>query len=177
METMQELTRRLHRLQAAEQCRNVAGKLAFYLTAFRAEDAASLWADRDDCTWNGRVGCFASKDGIRAGLLADMGERSDPKQREKLRGRMDFYENDTFIIDVDESCTHAYGAWMALGLKTSVDADKTARGRWVWGKYTAEFIPQDGQWKLLHLRFAADIDADYHGTWTPSEQTLENLWF
>ena len=45
--TLEELNLTCERLEAAQACRNLVGKLSYFDSAFRTNDLIDLWADTD----------------------------------------------------------------------------------------------------------------------------------
>lgn len=177
MTERQELTLRLRRLQAVEACRNVMGRMTFYETAFRTDELIGLWADRDDCVLRCREGAFVGKQAIGAYYRRRLGDRNNAADLPRIKGVLRIHERDTDVLEASEDARRVHGAWMSVGFDTYPLETGGAEGRWVWGKYCADFLLEDGGWRILSLTFRPDIDTDYHTPWTHETSPELPLWF
>lgn len=50
--TLEELNLTCDRLEAAQACRNLVGKLSYFDSAFRTNDFIALWATRKTPRWS-----------------------------------------------------------------------------------------------------------------------------
>ena len=183
MMTLEELTLQVERLQAAQACRNLMGRYAYYHTAFRHKDYMTLWAERDDSYFKFPFGYYVGIDAIRHCYLVEHGDRADPGMEKKMQGIMTMHQLDTEVLEVAADGRTAKGVWISPGHETFLRApegvenptaeEKKADPMWAWSKYEVEFIRENGQWKLWHMVLYPLFKTSYYKAWTDSEEVTE----
>ena len=170
-ELLEELTRKLERLEAAQACRNLMGLYSYYHCAFRNKEYIELWAKRDDDLLVMPWGEYKGFEGIKACYLEDHGDRSDPEVYARHRGSVMIHEMDTEVLEVAADGRTAKGAWLTPGSETYVDraGDGKCHAEWCWGKYAVDFIQEDGQWKFWHMRLYPLFRAEYGKSWVDTK--------
>lgn len=167
---LQEMESKLHRLQAAEACRNLMGCYAYYYTAFRHADIASLWSGREDCQVTMPWGVYDGIEGVKTCYLKDHADRNAPDAEKHLKGRMLMHELDTEVLEVAADGQTAMGVWLSFGHETYMLKNSKARAQWICHKYAADFIVEDGEWKFWRMRVYPLYRADYGKSWVDAEQ-------
>ena len=182
---LEELSLQVERLQAAQACRNLMGRYAYYHTAFRNKDYMTLWADRHDCYFKFPFGHYVGIEAIRHCYLHEHGDRDDPGMDVKMRGIMTMHQLDTEVLEVAADCKTAKGVWISPGhetfLRNPENVDPVAEPEklvpdpmWAWSKYEVEFIREaDGQWKIWHMILYPLFKTNYHTAWTEGESIVE----
>lgn len=98
----EQLEYTLFKLEAQEACRNLMGRYSYYRTAFQSKEIVDLWAKRDDDKLVTPWGSYQGHQGIEACYLQDIGDRSDAKVFEAIKGAVIMHEVDTEVIEVAE---------------------------------------------------------------------------
>ena len=183
--TLEELQLQVERLQAAQACRNIMGRYAYYHTAFRNKDYMTLWAKREDSYFKFPFGQYIGYDAIAHCYLVEHGDRDDPGMDVKLRGIMTMHQLDTEVLEVAADGKSAKGVWISPGHETfmrnpeNVDPVQEpeklkADPMWAWSKYEVEFIKDtDGSWKLWHMVLYPLFKTGYHEAWTEAASKVE----
>ena len=72
----------------------------------------------------------------------------------------------TSIVEVAEDGMSAKGLWYTPGyaLRRNYIED-SASACWMWEKYGADFVWENGEWKFLHIQIGMDIMANYGESW------------
>ena len=107
----QQLEQKLCKLEAQEACRNLMGRYSYYRTAFQNKEMVELWAKRDDAKLVTPWGSYQGHRGIEACYLKDIGDRSDAKVFEAIKGAVIMHEIDTEVIEVAEDLQTAKAAF------------------------------------------------------------------
>lgn len=70
------------------------------------------------------------------------------------------------VIEIAEDGMSAKGLWYTPGyaLRRNYLQD-TASACWMWEKYGADFVWENGEWKFLHIQIGMDIMANYGESW------------
>ena len=149
----EQLEHKLLKLEAQEACRNLMGRYSYYGTAFRNKETVELWAKREDAQLMTPWGSYDGHDGIKACYLEDIGDRSDTRVFEAIKGAVIIHEIDTEVIEVAEDLQTAKAAFLSQGNDTYVDRTENEKvhAKWVWEKYSVDFIMEDGEWKIWHM--------------------------
>ena len=149
-ELLEELTRKLERLEAAQACRNLMGLYSYYHCAFRNREYVELWARREDDLLVMPWGEYRGFEGVRTCYLEDHGDRTDPRVYARHKGSVMIHEMDTEVLEVAADGRTAKGIWITPGTETAPSPGKE-KGSWCWGKYEVDFIQEDGVWKFWHM--------------------------
>jgi hypothetical protein len=73
------------------------------------------------------------------------------------------------MIQVAGDGQTAKGVWYSPGHETPI-RDGKLQAFWVWGKYSGDFIKEDGKWKIWHWHFYDTFNTPYHMSWVEAEQ-------
>ena len=162
----EELRRRLDRLEAVRECRNLMASYSLLHTAYRNVEYCRLWANRDDDLLLMPWGAYKGIDGVKECYLNDHGDRDDPDAdtNPQMHGGLFMHCMDTDVLEVAEDGQTAMGVWFDPGHETYVlfgNGDYQIPDDWttgtpnpIWciGKYNVRFIKEDGVWKLWQLQ-------------------------
>ena len=126
---------------------------------------------------------FAQKTpGVSVGISAGVDEGIDrvrafwgKESVVPIEGVMLEHQLTTPMIEVSEDGQTAKGVWMSPGHETVPGL--LDGGHWVWGRYAADFVKEDGKWKIWHLWFYCTLRVrcgqDYaDGPEAPSEALI-----
>ena len=186
-ELLEELTRKLERLEAAQACRNLMGLYSYYHCAFRNQEYVGLWAKRDDDLLVMPWGYYQGIEGVRKCYLQDHGDRNDPEIQDSpiLKGGMMMHCVDTEVLEVAGDGKTAKGCWISPGHESCFipdfdkipgwkkgdpvppDAPMVSSCEWAWSKYQVDFIRDaDGEWKFWKMRLWPLYKTDFYVPWT-----------
>lgn len=187
-EQLAALQQRLDSLQAQldlksdrEQIANLMARYQYLFAAYRCTDILrELWADDPDIHLeDGPSGVYLyDRNGVGDYYRQRFGEGSEPQP-----GQMRMDAITTPIIEVAGDGQTAKGLWISIGHESaafpdgvesgipSVDAaEPDAHGNrvmahWVWKKYAADFLKQDGVWKIWHLHMYDVFRCPFDKNW------------
>ena len=71
----------------------------------------------------------------------------------------------TPIFEVAGDGKTAKGIWYSLGQVTEVGWDGQPMAMWMWEKYGADFVKEDGRWKLWHIHMYTDFAVPPGKSW------------
>ena len=167
----EQLEYTLFKLEAQEACRNLMGRYSYYRTAFQSKEIVDLWAKRDDDKLVTPWGSYQGHQGIEACYLQDIGDRSDAKVFEAIKGAVIMHEVDTEVIEVAEDLRTAKAAFLSQGHDTYVDRtdNETVHAKWAWEKYSVDFIREDGEWKIWHMTIYPLFQSEYGEGWADNQ--------
>lgn len=170
---LEQLEHSLAKLQAQEACRNLMGRFSYYHAVYRSKECLALWADREDSSLELIWGSYSGIGQIKKYFLEDLGDRSDSKVQEKIKGTANVYEADTEIIEVAEDLKTAKAAFISQGNETYVDRsadEEIVHAQWVWNKYAVDFIQEDGEWKIWHIHCYPMFRSEFGEGWAEAAQ-------
>lgn len=139
------LEQRLARREARDEVQNLMGKYVFYRLGGDVEDAAALFAERDDTEIAMPMGVYIGKDAAHRCFVVDHGTDS------AAPGSMTIHNVSTPVIEVAADGLTAKGVWISPGLATATLPSGKKKGLWAWLRYQCDFICQDGNWKIWHM--------------------------
>lgn len=93
-------------------------------------------------------------------------ELMDPSVDVRRLVEMPMHTLTTSIVEVAEDGMSAKGLWYTPGYALRRNyMEGTASACWMWEKYGADFVWENGQWKFLHIQIGMDIMANYGESW------------
>lgn len=174
----EQLEHTLCKLEAQEACRNLMGRYSYYRTAFQSKEMVALWAKRDDDKLVTPWGSYQGHQGIEACYLKDIGDRSDTRVFEAIKGAVIIHEIDTEVIEVAEDLQTAKAAFLSQGNDTYVDRTENEKvhAKWVWEKYSVDFIMEDGEWKIWHMTIYPLFQSEFGEGWADNTEFVSNAF-
>lgn len=184
--TLEELNLACDRLEAAQACRNLVGKLSYYSTTFRTRELLELWDHSEEAALELPEGKWQGYDQLAAGLMETRGDRNDPGMDVKLKGTLLIHNVNSDLLEINETCDSAEGVWYSPGLETDLydptapdspvnkanTAGLEASANYVWQVYRMTFVKVDGSWKIRSLKVSTIFDTPFDTPWTQCENTL-----
>ena len=186
---MTELELMAHRLNSYSEIENLMALHTYYHASVQnREELLNCWSQTrpDEVVWSQNFGRWVSMDHLMPlygndnwyptglSLKAQIAE-AHPEIAEEiynLDGRalteMPVHVLASPIIEIAEDGMHARGVWYTPGFALRHDFIKGgASVMWMWEKYGADFIYENGQWRFLHLLICMDMvcGAD-NGDWS-----------
>jgi len=77
-------------------------------------------------------------------------------------GQLLLHNLTTACIEVAGDGKTAKGMWYSPGAMANLDAKTGVPNQvWMWERYGADFVKEDGQWKIWHLRICTDFGGDW----------------
>jgi hypothetical protein len=160
------------RLKAVHEIQNIMGLYHNYHTAGMQEETVALYAQHTPGTsvQLATTGIWEGIEGVKKLYIGMLGTY----EGERI-GRL--YEHDltTPVIEVAEDMKTAKAQWTSPGMETHYDP-KTGKLKslWCWGKYSCDFIVEDGKWKIWHMRWYTTIMTPFEGNgWTETGAWLD----
>jgi len=184
--TAEELERRLDRMQAVQDCRNLMGIYSLLHTAYRNIEYCKYWANRDDDVLLMPWGAYYGIEGVKKCYLEDHGDRDDmdADDNPQLHGGMFMHCMDTEVLEIAEDGQTARGIWLDPGHETYIRFPNGAddlcekpltpgawdegipNTDWCWGKYLVNFIREDGVWKFWQMQLFPLARQSFYRCWT-----------
>jgi hypothetical protein len=152
------LEREVERLKAVHEIQNLASKYmqihdptslhrSWELFALKQPDVSveiAMW------------GVFVGAESIKR-LYEEGHGKAEP-------GTMFEHDLTTPMIEVAEDCQTAKGLWLSPGHETPLQ-DGKLRPKWMWGKFGADFIKEDGEWKIWHYHWYDTFMTPFETSW------------
>ena len=102
-----------------------------------------------------------------------------PEQVKKVYGSMEegqtkigsMFEHQftTPMIEVAGDGKTAKGLWYSPGHETPI-VDGKPQAKWCWGRYSGDFIKEDGKWKIWHFHFYDTFMIPFEKSWVDTPQ-------
>lgn len=148
-ETNERLLHEMERLQAADEIRNVIGKMQFLHTANLNNEITDLFSrkDPDVRLYFGDQGYWVGPEGpVKAGKTFERMGGGGPQV-----GMMALHLCANMVIQVAGDGRTARAVYMGGGLVATAGMGNGQPGAmWEWNRYGDDFIKEDGRWKLWH---------------------------
>jgi hypothetical protein len=170
--TVAQLRLGFDRVAGAQACRNLMGKLSYYGSALRSQDALTLWSQRSDSLLWLDFGVYHGYSAISQYYLEVLGDRNDPGKLDSsdMKGTMVMHCMDTQMLEVAGDGQTARGCWLSPGHDTHV-VDGVPQANWCWQKYQADFILENGVWKIWKLHIMPLFNTPYDVCWVDQPKT------
>lgn len=183
--TLEELNLTCDRLEAAQACRNLVGKLSYYDSAFRTNDLIDLWATSDNATLElpgvSLKGFSAVKE-----YLQKKGDRNDPGMDIAMRGTLVIHNMNCDALTVAPDAKTAHGTWFSPGIATDLydpkapdtvpdkhsTANLEASANYIWQEYALDFVHTDAGWRIVGLKVRTFFDTPFDTPWSESKHTM-----
>ena len=167
------VSERIFRANAAVECEKLMSKHVYYHAGgVHREEIEEFWTKREDCTWAHNFGQMGSRSNYIA-CYADGQEKNTrevyelvlsvypevenvPDYRAICEEAMHFTVSP--IVEVAEDGQSAKGLFYTPGcIFSTLNPQQEREGRWMWERYGADFIYEDGEWKFLNLKVCCDM--------------------
>ncbi len=183
--TLQELNSACERLEAAQACRNLVGRLSYYNSAFRINDMLELWDTTGEALLQLPDHTYRGYEEIRSALLR-RGDRNAPGMAIQMRGVLRIHNMNSDLLEISADCAHAHGTWFSPGLETELYnpedptavPDKTdtskleASASYIWQEYAIDFVKRTNGWKIQKLTVRTFFDTPFDTPWSECSNTL-----
>jgi hypothetical protein len=129
-------------------CENLMSLHAWYHSAFMNDvEVKEIWAQKaKDVVWAQNSGYWLGMDKIKASYGAPI------KDKSLTAGHFQMHTVTTGVIIVAEDRQTAKGIFYTPGMVGTSES-----GQWMWERYGADFIREDGVWKIWHLHVYSDF--------------------
>lgn len=84
----------------------------------------------------------------------------------------------TPVVEVAADGKTAKGVWLSPGheaIPAPQEGEGIVHAAWVYGRYGAEFVLQDGVWKIWHMQFFTTFAIGFYDTW--AEEKVLRPWY
>lgn len=183
--TLEELNLACDRLEAAQACRNLVGKLSYFDSAFRMNDLLALWDTSDEAELTLPDVSYKGYEAVKA-ALAMKGDRNDPGMDIKMRGALVIHNMNSDALTVSADGKSAHGTWFSPGIETDLydpanptaTPDKTdtanleASANYVWQEYALDFVKAEDAWKIQKVKVRTFFDTPFDTPWSQAKDTM-----
>lgn len=188
---MKDLTieEKLDRIMAYQEIQNVMGKHCWYHFARQnREEIEAIWAKKTPgVSWTTDRGKWEGMDALWELYVTNV-ERNKQKALERVIQVRPEVENKEENWGIGTLCVHtlttpvievaldgktAKGIWYSPGQVTEIGADGRPNPRWMWERYGADFVKEDGEWKLWHIHMYYDVSVPVGESWADTPPIAE----
>lgn len=176
-----------HRIASIVQIQNLMSRHSYYHAAnMNSNELEDLWSKEhaDEVSWQQNFGMWKSMAHLSpyygeghaetGAYIKKQAIAAHPELAEALKdvdGRrlseMPTHTLTTPIIEIAADGLTAKGLWYTPGYALRRNyVDETASAAWMWEKYGADFVWENGEWKFLHIQIGMDIMSNYGESWT-----------
>ena len=188
MELFNGLSLEAHRIASIPQIENLMALHSYYHAAnMNSNELSDIWSREqpEETSWQQNFGFWKSMPhmsvyygeghwdtglALREQIIEARPELKDDLMQPDMDVRrlveVPVHTLTTSIIEVAEDGMSAKGLWYTPGyaLRRNYLQD-TASACWMWEKYGADFVWENGEWKFLHIQIGMDIMANYGESW------------
>ncbi len=180
------LEQKVQRALDIAEVQNVMSKHAYYhAVGHHLQELKDVWV-KEDGAW-AATASFGQNHGYWVGMerirryYGGLNERNRKKNLEIVSrlypeventkenegvGSMIMHTLTTPIIEVAGDGKTAKGMWYSPGQVTEIGGDGRPMAMWMWEKYGADFVKEDGRWKLWHIHMYTDFAVPPGQSWT-----------
>ena len=183
--TLEEMNLACDRLEAAQACRNLVGKLSYFDSAFRMKDLLAIWDHSDEAAIELPSESHQGFAAVKAALEAK-GDRGDDGMDIKMRGTLIIHNVNSDALEISSDAKTAHGTWFSPGIETDLfdpadpaavpdkhDTGKLeASANYVWQEYGLDFVRREDGWKIQKLKVRTFFDTPFDTPWSQAENTL-----
>ncbi len=159
----QEFVRRLERMEASEQIRNILARYTTLHAASRQEETCQLYCKKTIgtyCMFGPNV--YNGYEGVRNHFVKHMGDNE-----KDLTGRLYLHEMVTPLVEVAGDAQTAKCLISTIGCETGSGEVEGNVSLWSFARYRFDFAKEDDQWKIWHQRLYITFLTPYEGGgWT-----------
>lgn len=185
--TLEEMNLACDRLEAAQACRNLVGKLSYYDSAFRMKDLLALWDTSDEASIQLPGQTHQGFAAVKAALEAK-GDRTDEGMDIQMRGALMIHNMNSDALEISPDAKTAHGTWFSPGIETDLfdpadpagKPDKHDTGKleasanYVWQEYALDFVRREDGWKIQKLKVRTFFDTPFDTPWSQAKDTMWN---
>lgn len=161
---------RLERMEAAEACRNLMGRLETLHGANEYLKCLELHALKTPgCSVEFDWGAYEGAKAITRFYVNYHG-RNEASTHMPRNGELHLHTITTPVVEVAEDLKTATATAISPGVETGwmsptgKRADKP-EAFWLWVKYQFDFVKEDGEWKIWHYKIFNLFISDYYKSW------------
>lgn len=183
--TLEEMNLACERLEAAQACRNLVGKLSYFDSAFRMKDLLALWDNSDEAELRLPDETHQGFEAVKAALEA-RGDRDDAGMDVKMRGTLVIHNMNSDALEISPDAKTAHGTWFSPGIETDLfdpadpaatpdkhnTADLEASANYVWQEYGLDFVRREDGWKIQQLKVRTFFDTPFDTPWSQAKDTM-----
>jgi len=180
------LEQKIQRALDIAEVQNAMSKHAYYHgVGYHLQELKDIWVKEDGGF--AKTACFAQNHGYWVGIkrvkqyygeLNEKNRKTNLEMVSKLHpevknvkenegvGSMIMHTLTTPIIEIAGDGKTAKGMWYSPGQVTEVGRDGKPMAMWMWEKYGADFVREDGKWKLWHIHMYSDFAVTPGKSWT-----------
>lgn len=165
MTDLTELFRRVERLEHIRAIEQLMARRAYLHSAgLNGREMDECWTTREDIAFEAED--WGVWDGQKAVRQAYVDGNPFP---EGTPGLMIEHTLTTPVIEVAEDGETAKGIWISPGHETFPIVDgELPKPHWSWGRYSVDFVRDNGSWKIWHLHVLTTFRTPYGQDWVDS---------
>lgn len=188
MDKFNGLSLEAHRIASIPQIENLMARHSYYHAAnMNSNELTDIWSRErpDDVTWQQNFGMWKSMphmsqyygeghaetgEALRQQIIEARPELKDDLMAPDIDVRrlveMPMHTLTTSIVEIAEDGMSAKGLWYTPGYAIRRNyLEETASATWMWEKYGADFVWENGEWKFLHIQIGMDLMGNYGESW------------
>ena len=188
MDKFNGLSLEAHRIASIPQIENLMARHSYYHAAnMNSNELEDIWSKEqsEETTWQQNFGMWKSMPhmykyygeghDVTGEALREQIIEAKPELKEELMApdidvrrlvEMPVHTLTTSVIEIAEDGMSAKGLWYTPGYALRRNyLQETASAAWMWEKYGADFVWENGEWKFLHIQIGMDIMGNYGDSW------------
>ena len=183
--TLEEMNLACERLEAAQACRNLVGKLSYFDSAFRMKELLAIWDPTDEAEIQLPGETHQGFAAVKAALEAK-GDRTDTGMDIKMRGTLIIHNVNSDALEISHDAKTAHGTWFSPGIETDLfdpadpaatpdkhnTADLEASANYVWQEYGLDFVRREDGWKIQKLKVRTFFNTPFDTPWSQAKDTM-----
>jgi hypothetical protein len=177
---IREMSREIDRMRSITEIQNLMANYEYWHYPYMFHRKRELFALTMPDVWMdlSSGGIFTGKAAIEFLFNELLGKAKN------AAGAMFIHPLTTPALQIAGDAQTARGVWISPGLETyytehshrppeQYKEDKAPMAAyWCWGKYSCDFIKENGAWKIWHMKWWRDFRCDYYKSWVDDYEAL-----
>jgi hypothetical protein len=168
------LERQIERVQDYQEIQNLMSRRMWYHSIGENENELALWSRKQpqNARWEQNQGCWVGMKSINRyyNTVNVQMQKANLAQLSKLNpairdewpanrgiGNNAIHTLTSPLIIVADDGQSAKAMWYTIGTILTTNDGRTPQGNWIWERYGADLVKEDGQWRFLHIQVNTDF--------------------
>ena len=170
------VSERIHRANAAVECEKLMSRHVYlHAAGIHREEIENYWTKSDECTWAHNFGQMGDKANYTHNYAENQEYDVGQNFRELVKVYPELLDKDKVpdpratyeeamhftaspIIEVAEDGQTAKGLFYTPGvIFSTLNPEQAREGTWMWERYGADFVWEDGRWLFKNLKVCCDM--------------------
>lgn len=168
---LESIAREVSKARNVQEIQNLMARRMYYHSIGHNEQELALWSKKQEIRWAQNQGCWVGMDSLKV-YYDDVNRKMQAADLKRMAAANPLIEDVPENRGIGNSAIHtltspivviaddgmsAKATWYTPGIILSSPDGKTPNGSWIWERYAADFVNEDGEWRFLNLQVNTDF--------------------